>query len=491
MTTRKVLLAGSTVLVLGLVTVAGYFKTAAPRPSPATASPAAAPVAFAASAEATTTSPPSAPPAPASTVPGGAAIQPASFTPTPSGPTWTKPVSGRVLDPERKPVAGAAVVVSGTEIRTGEDGTFTAEPAGDRPLLVKVPGYEKVSIAPTTRPIEVVLRRHVVKGAYLTYYGVLDKGIRTRVLDLVNRSELNAVVIDVKGDRGWITYKTEVPLALAAGAQGPAAFKDVEAFLADLRARHVYTIARIVTFKDNVLANHRPDWAIIDTRTGKPWIDRENLAWVDPFREEVWDYNIAIAQEAVRKGFEEVQFDYVRFPTDGKLSAARYSKVNSKETRLPTIAAFLGRARQKIGPTGAFVGADVFGYTAFNENDTDIGQRVEELSAHLDFICPMVYPSGYHLGIPGYRNPVQNPYHVVYESVRLIKKRSAGTQVRVRPWLQDFRDYAFDKRIFGPSEVRAQIKATDDAGGAGWMLWNPRNDYTAAALRGKDKAVMQ
>src|SRR4029453_2294586 len=174
--------------------------------------------------------------------------------------------------------------------------------------------------------------------------------------------------------------------------------------------------------------------------------------------EEVWDYNIAIAQEAVRKGFDEVQFDYVRFPTDGKLSAARYSKANRKETGLPAIAAFLARARQKIGPTGAFVGADVFGYTAFNENDTDIGQRVEELSAHLDFICPMVYPSGYHLGIPGYRNPVKNPYNVVYESVRLIKKRSAGTQVRVRPWLQDFRDYAFDKRIFGPDEVRAQIK---------------------------------
>jgi hypothetical protein len=491
MTTRKALLVGCTVLVLAVVTLVGYFKSAAPHATETSAG--AAPVGFTASAEATTTPPTVPTPSPSpSAVVGDGAVQPAVFTPTPGGaPTWRRPVTGRVLDPDKKPVEGASIVVNGAEIRTGEDGTFSAEPTGDRPLIVKMPGFEKVVVGPTTRPIEIVLRRHVVKGAYLTYYGVLDKGIRTRVLDLVGRSELNAVVIDVKGDRGWITYKTEVPLALAAGAQGPATFKDVEGFLADLRARNVYTIARIVTFKDNVLANHRPDWAIIDTRTGKPWIDRENLAWMDPFREEVWDYNIAIAQEAVRKGFDEVQFDYVRFPTDGKLSAARYSKANSKETRLPTIAAFLARARQKIGSTGAFVGADVFGYTAFNENDTDIGQRVEELSAHLDFICPMVYPSGYHLGIPGYRNPVKNPYNVVYESVRLIKKRSAGTQVRVRPWLQDFRDYAFDKRIFGPDEVRAQIKATDDAGGAGWMLWNPRNDYTAAALRGKGKAAMQ
>jgi hypothetical protein len=305
------------------------------------------------------------------------------------------------------------------------------------------------------------------------------------VLDLVARTELNAVVIDVKGDRGWILYRTEVPLALAAGAQGPATIKDFDSMMADLKSRGVYTIARVVTFKDNVLANHRRDLAIIDTRTGKPWMDRENLAWVDPFREEVWDYNIAVALEAVRKGFDEVQFDYVRFPTDGKLSAARYSKVNSKDTRLPTIAAFLERARKQIGAQGAFVGADIFGYTAFNANDTDIGQRIEELAPHVDFLCPMVYPSGYHLGIPGYRNPVLNPYHVVYESVRLIRQRAGSAPVQVRPWLQDFKDYAFDKRIFGVPEIKAQIKGADEAGGLGYMLWNPKNDYTGAALRQK------
>jgi hypothetical protein len=465
MHTRRVLLAGLGLMVFVVVTLAGDVRfvsarAAAPRP--------AAPVAFAPPAD-------TAPPAP----------------PALAGPAWPKTVTGRVLDQDGNPIGGASVVSNGTEIRAGDDGTFTAEPAGERPLIVKVPGYEKAVVAPTAGPLEVVLRRHKIKGAYLTYWGVLDRSIRTRVLDLVGRSELNAVVIDVKGDRGWITYKTEVPLAVAAGAQGPAVFKDMEGFLADLRGRNVYTIARIVAFKDNVLAAHKPEWAVIDTRTGRPWMDNEKLAWVDPFREGVWDYNIAIAQEAVRKGFDEIQFDYVRFPTDGRLSAAKYSRVNSRDTRLPTIVGFLGRARQKLGPMGAFVGADVFGYTAFNENDTDIGQRVEDLAPHLDYICPMVYPSGYHLGIPGYRNPVAHPYQVVYESVRLIKKRAAGTQVRVRPWIQDFRDYAFDRRIFGPGEVRAQIKGVDDAGGVGWMLWNPRNDYTSAALLGKEKLTVQ
>jgi len=255
--------------------------------------------------------------------------------------------------------------------------------------------------------------------------------------------------------------------------------------MADLRARGVYTIGRIVTFKDNVLAYHRPDLAVIDARTGRPWVDRERLAWVDPFREEVWSYNLAIAREAARKGFDEIQFDYVRFPTDGRLAAARYSRPNTRDTRLPTIAGFLARARRELGALGVFVAADVFGYTAFNENDTDIGQRIEELAPHLDYLSPMVYPSGYHRGIPGYRNPVEHPYEVVFESVRLIRERSGQSPVRVRPWLQDFRDYAFGRRHFGVAEIRAQVKGAEEAGAAGWMLWNPRNDYTAGALRPK------
>jgi len=330
------------------------------------------------------------------------------------------------------------------------------------------------------------MKPQTIKAAYLTYFGVGHKEIRGRVLDLAARTELNAVVIDVKGDRGWILYRTEVPEALAVGAQGPGTLKDFDGLMADLKARGIYTIARIVTFKDNILASSRPDLAIIDTRTGKPWIDNEKLAWVDPFREEVWRYNVAIAREAAKRGFDEIQFDYVRFPTDGKLGAAKYASPNNKQTRLPAIAGFLGLARRELGPLGVYVAADVFGYTAFNENDTDIGQRIEELAPHLDYFCPMVYPSGYHVGIPGFRNPVQHPYEIVHESVRLIRQRSTHSKVRVRPWLQDFKDYAFDKRIFGVTEVRAQIKGADDAGAVGWMLWNPRNDYTAGALRQKE-----
>ncbi|HXJ82185.1 MAG TPA: putative glycoside hydrolase [Candidatus Methylomirabilis sp.] len=423
-----------------------------------------------------------------------ATTPPAALPPSPVVPPaahQSRRFQGRVLDDGTgQPLRGASVWFGAKEVLTDSDGRFSLEASTGRPLTatVKLPGYERRLIDVATSETTIRLRPHAVKAAYLTYYGIGDRQIRERVLELAGRTELNAVVIDVKGDRGLIPYRTEVPLALEAGAQGPVIIKDFDTLLASLKAQGIYTIARIVVFKDTVLANHRKDLAIIDTRTRRPWVDNEKLAWVDPFRQEVWNYVIAIAKEAAAKGFDEIQFDYVRFPTDGRLSVARYSRPNNSTTRLPTIAAFLAKARRELGPTGVFVAADLFGYTAFNTNDTDIGQRIEELAPHLDYICPMVYPSGYHLGIPGYRNPVAHPYEIVRESVRLIRQRSQQTTVQVRPWLQDFRDYAYDRRIFGVREIRAQIRGAAEAGSSGWMLWNPRNDYTGEALLPKSKA---
>ena len=436
-----------------------------------------------------TQAPAPASPTPAETPAVQATPAPASAPAEPHGEP--RVVAGRVLDAATgNALRGVSIWADTTETVTDAEGRFTTKPVvPGSTIWVKAPGYERRKLTAGAAEVTVKLPPHPIRAAYLTYYGVADRGIRQRVLDLVSRTELNAVVIDVKGDRGMIPYRTSVQAAIDAGAQGPVIIKDFEEQLAAWKGQGIYTIARIVAFKDNLRATTRPDLAIIDTRTGKPWIDRENLAWVDPFREENWDYLIAVAKEAVAKGFDEVQFDYVRFPTDGKLSAARYSQVNNATTRLPTIAAFLAKARRELGPTGAFLGADVFGYTAFNSNDTDIGQRIEELSAHLDYMCPMVYPSGYHLGIPGVRNPVKNPYEVVKESVRLTRQRSQNPAMQVRPWLQDFKDYAFDKRIFGPGEVTAQIRAANDAGASGWMLWNPKNDYTAAALKPKTSAL--
>jgi hypothetical protein len=324
-----------------------------------------------------------------------------------------------------------------------------------------------------------------IKAVYLSYYGIGDRTIRGGVFDLLDHTELNAVVIDVKGDRGFIPYESQVPLAREAGAIGPVRVRDFDELLSGLKAKGIWRIARVVVFKDDVLARHRRAWAIRDARTGSPWLDAEHLAWLDPFEEDAWEYSIAVAREAALLGFDEIQFDYLRFPTEGTLGAAGYARPNTQASRLEAVAAFLARARATLAPVGASLAVDLFGYTAFNLDDTGVGQRVEELAPLVDVLCPMAYPSSYHLGIPRYRDPVAHPYEVVFETVRRARERSAHATVQVRPWIQDFRDYAFDRRSFGVPEIHAQMRGALDAGATGWMLWNPRNQYTREALDSK------
>ena len=324
--------------------------------------------------------------------------------------------------------------------------------------------------------------RGPVKAVYLSYYGVGSPALREHVIDLIDHTELNSVVIDVKSDEGFVPYETQVALATEAGVRGPVGVQNFDALLARLRARGVHTIARIVVFKDNVLARHRSDWAVRDARTGGIWRDRERSAWIDPFRQESWAYSVALAREAALKGFDEIQFDYLRFPGDGRLEDARYARPSSQPTRIAAVTGFLALAREALRGTSATLAVDVFGYTAFNDTDTDVGQRIEDLAPFVDYLCPMAYPSSYHRGLPGYPNPVAHPYEIVFETVNRMRARTAHTAVQIRPWIQDFRDYAFDRRPFGVAEVRAQMKAAEEAGAAGWMLWNPGNRYTVDAL---------
>lgn len=360
-----------------------------------------------------------------------------------------------------------------------EGGVVRLKALNYRPAEVLVPSGED-------REVTVRLEPFTPRGVYLTFYGIGDREIRTRTLELLERTELNTLIIDVKGDRGLISYKSEVPLAQAIGATRITTFRDVDVLLPNLRAQGVYTIARIVTFKDSVLAAAHPEWAIRDERTGEPWIDNEGLAWVDPFRPEVWAYVIAVAKEAAEKGFDEIQFDYIRFPTDGRIQHALYSRLPNLPERMGAINGFLAEAAAALKPLGVFVAADVFGYTLWRTDDTGIGQRIEDMARHVDVLSPMVYPSSYHLGIPGYRYSVAHPYEIVYRSLLRGRERLRGHPVRIRPWLQDFRDYAFDRRRYTPQDVLAQTRASEEAVGSdGWMLWNPRARYTVEALAPK------
>jgi hypothetical protein len=234
-----------------------------------------------------------------------------------------------------------------------------------------------------------------------------------------------------------------------------------------------------VVFKDDPLALARPEWAV-RLPGGGVWHDREGLAWTDPFRKEVWDYNIAIAVEAAHHGFDEIQFDYVRFPDARGLV---FSMPNTEVNRVKTIADFFETARRKLAPHNVFLSADLFGYVCWNLDDTGVGQTLDTVAPHVDYLSPMLYPSGFQFGIPGCMDPVAHPYEVVYRSLMRAKERSGLPPIRFRPWLQAFKDYAFDRRPYTGKEIMQQVRAAEDFGSNGWMLWNPHNEYSADGLR--------
>lgn len=331
-------------------------------------------------------------------------------------------------------------------------------------------------------------RTGYIKGIYVSYSAMGDTGFMQRVQGLLEDTELNAVVFDFKGDHGLLSFPSQVKVAKGIGADQAPVIRDSKAFLSWFQQHNIYTIARIVTFKDDLLSEARPDWAVIDVTTGHVWHDQEGMGWVDPFRQSTWDYNAALALEAAQLGFDEVQFDYVRFPTDGNIGNTVFSLANNEENRTKAITGFLNLVRRAITPLGTKIGVDIFGYTAWVPDDLGIGQHIEALAPYVDVLAPMLYPSTFNAGLPGesdqYDNAVAYPYEIVHLSTQrtLTRARAVNPAIQVRPWLQDFQDYAFDGRVYTPSQIRLQMEGGRAAGGRGWMLWDPAVQYTREAL---------
>lgn len=389
------------------------------------------------------------------------------------------PNRGLVRDAETgKPLSGAHVTLDGAALHTDHNGEFTI-PHPVKRIAARAPGYRRCELVSSDKAPVLELKPFVPKGLYLSFWGAGHGGLRGAALKLIEETELNTVIIDVKGDKGLLSYPSDIALAREVGAQKTITLRNLSGLLQSLKGKGIYTIARIVVFKDTPLAAAYPELAV-RRADGAPFIDGEGLGWVDPFFSEVWDYNIAVAEEAARMGFDEIQFDYVRFPdTPGLLFAME----NTEENRVAAISGFLEWARKRLAPYNVFTSADIFGYVCWNTNDTSIGQRLEELAAHVDYLAPMLYPSGFRFGVGMYSNPVEYPYEMVYLSLRNAQKRSGLPAVRFRPWLQAFRDYAFDRRHFREYEIAAQIEASTDFGANGWMLWNASNVYRKHGLK--------
>lgn len=383
---------------------------------------------------------------------------------------------------DQSPIAGATITSGSASTVSDAAGRFSL-PVQGTAVALRAPGFARTRIEhidPESKAMQrMALTPFQPKALYLSFHGIGSDALREAALRLIDQTELNALVIDVKSDRGMIPYASAVELAGGIGAQKVRTVKDMPALIALLRQRQIYLIARIVVFKDEPLATARPELALKNAR-GELWRDGEGLAWVDPTRPEVWQYNLDIAEEAARLGFDEIQFDYVRFPD---AAGVYFAQPPTQASRVDAISGFLGAARTRLTPHNVFLAADIFGYVLWNVDDNAIGQQLERLTQPLDYICPMLYPSGFKWGIPNYRNPVEHPYEIVYQSLRRAKLRTGLPGARFRPWLQGFTDYAFDHRAFGAPQVLAQIDGARAAGSNGWMLWNSRNKYTRDGLK--------
>ena len=300
-----------------------------------------------------------------------------------------------------------------------------------------------------------------------------------KLVDMAAHSYLNAVVIDIKDSTGKVGYDSKVPLVAQTGAYQKR-IRDLDGILKYCRDNKIYTIARIAVFQDPNLAKARNDLAI-GSKGGGAWKDRKGLAWVDPASKEVWDYNIAIAKEAAARGFDEVQFDYVRFPTDGKLKHLSYPVYKGNVPKHEIIRNFFQYVDQQMKPVDVLTSADIFGLTTMVDDDMNIGQRIQDVADFVDYVCPMIYPSHYPRGHLGMKNPADHPYRVIYDASMRGMRRLEGKRARMRPWLQDFKlGAAYDKKM-----ILEQIQAARDAGVSGFSMWNARNVYTEAAYLGK------
>ena len=368
-------------------------------------------------------------------------------------------------------------------VGTGED-TLQADaegrfriPAAIRTNHVNIvaPGYHVIREVTTSDYVVAFAQPLEARAIYLSYDKLGEPDKLEFVLDLARNGYINALVIDVKDEGGSPLPLVANQIAINMGAvRGTGT--DVEGFLEDLEALGVYRIARVVTFMDSWLANSHPQTAIRDF-DGSIFRDDSNWAWIDPFHDLSRRHNIEIGVNAAAY-FDEVQYDYVRLPTQRNAVRGRVTVAE----RSAIIAQFASEAATALHAVGAAVSFDTFGQTTVIAHDDGIGQVLEELAPYLDYYSPMVYPSTWSTGWFGAVYPASDPYAVVLGSVAAAVARLEGYNIVVRPWLQDFHDYGPRKLYYGPAEVAVQIDATAEAGGSGFMLWDPSFNYQLPAL---------
>ncbi len=386
------------------------------------------------------------------------------------------------------------------------------------PIQTSVPNGKTPDLPPQT---QLPNPPAVIKAVYATSWTAGTPKSSERLINLIKTTELNAVVIDLKDFSGTVTYSTELDSVKKYGAR-EIRIPRINTLIKELHDNNIYVIGRVTVFQDPILAKARPDLAIKNKDTGKVWTDNKGLAWMDPAGQETWDYITSIANDAASRGFDEINFDYVRFPTDGSLGNMVFPFYDQKIEKHEVLREFFGYLRDHI--KSAKISADVFGLTTVAADDMGIGQVIEDAAEYFDYVAPMVYPSHYATGFVGYKNPAAHPYEVITYSlesaVDKFLKIPAGTDGlrphigQLRPWLQDFDlgtpytaamitkemnavtdSFCITEPIDSSAVETAktpgpgnQCKLKSDQIKSmynGWMLWDPANTYTVGALQPK------
>ena len=346
------------------------------------------------------------------------------------------------------------------------------------------------AVKPTPAPVESFTPSYVqtptqVKGLYITSWTASTPSLRNNLVNLIDTTELNTVVIDVKDYTGKIVFPVSDPVLRAYGSE-EVRVKDMRDFVETLHKKGIYVIARIAVFQDAYFVKYRPDLAVKNKAGTAVWKDRKGISWIDPGSQEYWDYIVLLAQQTRNIGFDEINFDYIRFPSDGNMQdiSYPYSSTTPKTQVMKSFFSYIHDkliSQRTVSGDGVKISADLFGMVTTVQDDMGIGQLLENALPYFDYIMPMVYPSHYPPTFQGYKNPEAYPYEVVKFAMQSGVNRAkvaSTTPLKLRPWLQDFGL----KQTYGSAEVRAQIKATYDVGLDSWILWSASNKYTRGAL---------
>ena len=326
-------------------------------------------------------------------------------------------------------------------------------------------------------------KRVKVRGLYVSAHSVALKDRLDELIELAKKNNINAFVIDVKGDYGELTFpmSDEINKYTKSANKNPI-IKDIEPVIKKLKDNGIYAIARIVSFKDTIYAKENPDKIIVYKDGGKAFTNSDGLVWVSAYDKNLWEYNVTVAKEAAKAGFNEIQFDYVRFPASngGKLDKVLNYRNTDNLTKAEAIQKYLHYAKEELEPYQVYISADIYGQVGSSSDDMALGQFWEAVSSEVDYVSPMMYPSHYGKGVYGLAVPDANPYKTIYASTKdsINRNNNIDSPAIIRPWIQAFTATWVKGHInYGPNEIKDQVKAMKDLGVDEYILWSPTNRY--------------